>query len=210
MGKPATQRTNHEKVALLVLGNQLFDPKYLKDLKISGVFIREDFELCTYFKFHQQKIIFFLAAMRAYSKELEAADLKVTYETLKPSDVAYEKHLLSWLSKNKFEKIIFYEIEDKFFEKRIIAALSSADVSFEILTSPMFLTTREQFKTYLGKSKRPFMKTFYESQRKRLNIMMTPKENQPAVNGALMKKIESHYQKQFIHLKLQRLKNPPL
>ncbi len=123
MGKPATQRTNHEKVALLVLGNQLFDPKYLKDLKISGVFIREDFELCTYFKFHQQKII-------------------------------------------------FYETEDKFFEKRITAALLNTDINFEILPSPMFLTTREQFKTYLGKSKRPFMKTFYESQRKRLNIMI--------------------------------------
>ncbi len=172
MGILPKKSSKNEKVALLVLGNQLFDPKYLKDRKIAGVFIREDIELCTYFKFHQQKIIFFLAAMRAYAEELEAANFEVHYEIIKPSKLVYEKHLISWLATNKFEKIIFYEIEDKFFEKRISTALLAADISFEVLPSPMFLTSRDHFKAYLSKSKRPFMKSFYESQRKRLNIMI--------------------------------------
>ena len=53
---------------LLILGNQLFDPKtWPKDLTKSepSVFMREDVELCTYYKFHKHKIIFFLAELYA-------------------------------------------------------------------------------------------------------------------------------------------------
>lgn len=42
----------------------------------------------------------------------------------------------------------------------------------------MFLTTREEFRTYLVEVKKPFMKTFYEKQRKRLNILVD-KNKQP-------------------------------
>ena len=36
----------------------------------------------------------------------------------------------------------------------------------------MFLTSRDEFKEYLGSVKRPFMKTFYERQRKKHNILV--------------------------------------
>lgn len=42
----------------------------------------------------------------------------------------------------------------------------------------MFLTSRDQFEAYLKKTKRPFMRTFYEQQRKRLKIMVD-KDDQP-------------------------------
>ncbi len=176
LAKAEIMSKQSEKVALLVLGNQLFEPKHFSKQKVDAVFIREDFELCTYFKFHKQKIVFFLAAMRAYASELTDTGFNVHYEELKKSEKTYEIHFLNWIKKESINKIILFEIEDKFFEKRILKSLELAKIKFEILPSPMFLTSRDQFKTYLGKTKRPFMKTFYESQRKRLKIMVDPND----------------------------------
>lgn len=166
------------KTATLVLGNQLFDPKLVKRLAkgATHVFMREDQELCTYYKFHKQKIIFFLSAMRAHAKELEKAGFDVHYEKMNDDGLTYDQALRRFLKKNKIERVTHFEIEDKFFEKRIAEALAGFEV--EVWDTPMFLTTRDQFRAYLNKSKRPFMKTFYESQRKRLGILLD-KKGQP-------------------------------
>lgn len=165
--------------ALLILGNQLFDPshKSLKSTKFDFVFMREDVELCTHFKYHKQKIALFLMAMRSYADELRAKKFKVEYQELEPSKDAYEEHFVKWLKKAKISHVTLFEIEDKFFEKRIFAALEKSGVEFTTLQSPMFLTSRTQFEAYLGKSKRPFMRTFYEQQRKRLKVMVDEKND---------------------------------
>ena len=55
------------KECFVVLGNQLFDKKYLTEFKNScDFFIQEDMGLCSYFKHHKQKIYYFLASMREY------------------------------------------------------------------------------------------------------------------------------------------------
>ena len=74
-----------------------------------------------------------------------------------------------------------FEIEDKFFETRITDVFKKSKIKFEVIPSPMFLTTRTQFKEYLSKIKKPFMKTFYEAQRKRLNIMVD--QDQKPIGG---------------------------
>ena len=174
------------KTGLLVLGNQLFDPRRLPKVAIDHVFMREDFELCTYYQFHKLKIYFFLAAMRAYAQEMRAyaqemraADHSVTYQELHPSPQPYEIHLQKWLKENLIQKLLVHEIEDKFFEARIFAAASAAGVEIAVIRSPMFLTSRAQFKNYLQKYKRPLMKTFYEAQRKRLSVMVD-EQGEPA------------------------------
>jgi deoxyribodipyrimidine photolyase-related protein len=160
--------------ALLVLGNQLFDPKAspLKGRKFDHVFMREDVELCTHFTYHKMKLALFLMAMRSYADELREVGHRVEYQSLKPSDVPYEKHFLKWLKANSITQVTIFEIEDKFFEQRIHAALKSAKVEVVLLRSPMFLTSRTQFQDYLSKAKKPFMRTFYEKQRLRLKIMV--------------------------------------
>ena len=54
----------------VILGNQLFDPKYLKDQGCNEVFMAEDYGLCTYVNHHKLKIYLFLTAMREYRDEL--------------------------------------------------------------------------------------------------------------------------------------------
>ncbi len=58
------------KRLLVVLGNQLFPLQHLEEFRDALVFMREDRGLCTYERHHQQKIVLFLAAMRAYRDEL--------------------------------------------------------------------------------------------------------------------------------------------
>ena len=157
---------------LLVLGNQLFDPKLLAKQKIEHVFMREDIELCTYFKFHKLKIHILLSAMRTYAEELKDAGYTVTYQKLSESPMLYEEHLTLWLKKYSLGKLLCFEIEDKFFEERIIRVAEKASVELEFIPSPMFLTSRLLFRSYLSKTSKPFMQTFYKAQRKRLNILI--------------------------------------
>lgn len=167
--------------ALLILGNQLFKPDLVRARipeDIDLIFMREDQELCTYYKFHKHKISFFLGCMRAYSDEAEKI-AQVHYEKLNTKENRkYEEALLAFIQKNKIDKLYYFEIEDKFFEQRIKKALSRTNVKCIEVRSPLFLTSREQFKQYLVKNKRPFMRTFYEQRRKDLKLLLT-KDGKP-------------------------------
>lgn len=162
--------------AVLILGNQLFEPsiikKHLVGTKNVHFFMREDSELCTYFKFHQHRIVLYLAGMRTYAKELQKNGFEVHYQELDKNPSTYELALLSFLKENNIQKVFYFEIEDKFFEKRIQNLFLKHKIENEVWPSPMFLTTREEFKSYLNRSKKPFMKVFYESQRKNLKILV--------------------------------------
>ena len=68
------------KNLLVVLGNQLFDPNFLKNKQIDLVFMAEDFELCTFQKHHKLKILMFLTAMREYREELKRNNFEVVYK----------------------------------------------------------------------------------------------------------------------------------
>lgn len=160
----------------LILGNQLFSPQELnKHIKVPDsctIFMREDFELCQYFQFHKQKIIFFLASMRDYADELKQHLFKVHYEKLEKSTLNYEVSLKNYLVTNSIKFVQFFEIEDQFFEQRILALLKQLRIEYQVIRSPMFLTSRTDFKSYLTLYKKPFMKSFYESQRKKYKILM--------------------------------------
>ena len=161
---------------ILILGNQLFDPKIFKDLDVdkkkSIFFIKEDQELASYFKFHKHKIIFFFAAMRTYRDELEQMGYQVHYKQLSDDSKPYEQSLKTFIKNNKIQSASCFEIEDKFFETRINDFFLRAEIPIRVWQSPLFLTSRKEFQNYLSTSKRPFMKTFYERQRKRLKILM--------------------------------------
>lgn len=168
---------------MLILGNQLFHPKGLQKLwESSGpknsprplVFMREDRELCTHFRYHKHKIIFFLAAMRNYAEELRAHGFEVHYQKLDTQDTrSFEIALGEFIQTLSIQSLITFEIEDKFLEQRLLKWAKDHQHPFQIWESPLFLTSRSDFKDYLQKYKKPFMKTFYEGQRKKLKILVT-------------------------------------
>ena len=178
----------------VVLGNQLFPAKYY-DLK-KPFFMCEDVDLCTHFKYHKHKIIFFLSSMRHFANELESKKADINYFELEKKPQFF-KSLKKTIKDKKIKKISLYEIEDKFFEKAIVDFCKKEKIELEIKTSPMFLQTRDSFREYLKSVKKPFMKSFYENWRKETGVLM---EKEKPVGGKFSfdaenrKKIPKKYQ----------------
>ena len=158
------------KEALIILGDQLFPLSFYKKYKELPVFMAEDMGLSTHFKYHKHKIAFFFISMRSYADELKEHDFNVHYEKL--SAMGFIERLHKFIIKNKIKKILVPEVQDKFFEKELNDFSADHDIAIEFLESPMFLCSRQQFKSYLAHSPKPFMKSFYEKERKRLDILM--------------------------------------
>ena len=64
----------------LILGNQLFSPKYLKEFTEHIFYMSEDLGLCTFQKHHKLKILLYLSSMRSYRDELRERGIKVIYK----------------------------------------------------------------------------------------------------------------------------------
>lgn len=160
---------------VLILGNQLFPPDVSCVAANDRVFMAEDYGLCTHYRYHKHKLIFFLAAMRHYCDELRhEVGAQVDYVELEAGnrELTFEDKLESFITRHSVQELYLYEIEDKFFESRIQECAEQHSVVLKILPSPMFLVSRLQFEKYNQSVKRPFMKTFYESLRKEHKILM--------------------------------------
>ncbi len=161
------------KSLFLILGNQLFPQNHLNKHKNSTFFMCESYDLCTFQKHHKLKLILFLSSMRSYADELKKNKFKVNYIDLhKDFKISYEKKLENFIKKNKYQELISFEIEDKFFEKKISSLCKKNKIEWTIIQSPMFLNSRDEFKNYLSKTKRPFMANFYKIARKKTDILM--------------------------------------
>ncbi len=178
----------------IILGNQLFHPKYLSDYKDHLFFMAEDHGLCTFEKHHKLKILLFLSSMRSFKDELKSKNFDVTYKDVnKDFKLPYEKKLEKIIKEKKIKEITFFEIEDKFFEKRILSLGKKNSLKINQLKSPMFVMERQEFKNYLSKNKRPFMANFYKIVRTKLNLLMnkngTPKGNKWSFDEENRKKL---------------------
>ena len=164
----------------LILGNQLFSARYLKEFVDHTFYMSEDLGLCTFQKHHKLKILLFLSSMRSYRDELKNKKFRVIYnDCYKDFKVSYEKKLEKIIKEKKIKEVNFFEIEDIFFEKRLKSFLYKKNINFNEIRSPMFLTSRNEFKKYLNGTKKPFMANFYKINRSKFDILMnkdgTPK-----------------------------------
>jgi deoxyribodipyrimidine photolyase-related protein len=158
-----------------ILGNQLFPLKYLDRFKKDHLFyMAEDYELCTYEKHHKQKILLFLSSMRSYRDNLKINKYKIEYSEIEDKDFknTYFEKLKIIITKNKITEISSFEVEDKFFEKKLKSFFIKSKIKWNIVQSPMFLNSRDEFKNYLSKSKKPFMATFYKEVRRKSGVLM--------------------------------------
>jgi deoxyribodipyrimidine photolyase-related protein len=163
---------------LVVLGNQLFPLQHLPPADTTRIFMAEDVGLCTYERHHQQKIVLFLAAMRAYADELRAAGYEVEYVRLDLDDAScYEDKLAAAMDAHGAERLQHFEIEDKAMEVRLLRLAASRGIHREELTSPMFLSSRREFADFAAGKSRLLMGDFYKQQRRRLGILVDDQGN---------------------------------
>ena len=158
---------------LVVLGNQLFPLHHLPEPGSMPVFMAEDVGLCTYEKHHQQKIVLFLAAMRAYADELRAAGYELHYVALDTGDARpYEEKLADAMRACGAQRLVHFEIEDKPMEQRLVDWVDAEGLDREELSSPMFTCSRQRFADFAKGKSRLLMADFYKRQRKRLGILV--------------------------------------
>ena len=158
---------------LVILGNQLFPLKHLPPPDAGPVYLAEDVGLCTYERHHQQKIVLFLSAMRAYADELRAAGYEVIYRKLDTADSRpYEEKLAAAMDSAGAERFVHFEIEDKPMEKRLVALAEEHGCAREALPSPMFTCSRDAFADYADGKSRLLMGDFYKWQRRRLHVLL--------------------------------------
>ena len=162
------------KEAFIVLGNQLFPLNYIQNFKSCHFFMAEDYNLCTYFKFHKHKLIFYLSAMREYKEILTKNKFKCTYVKLddQKMNCKYEDKLELFINKNTIKILKIFEIPDSFFRHRIINFCKKKNIGLEIIQSPMFMSDRILLKEYFSKNKKPFLNNFYKLQRINQNILI--------------------------------------
>ncbi len=170
------------KSLFIILGNQLFPINDINDHKDSYFFMAEDYDLCTYEKHHKHKLILFLSSMRKYAFELQSKNFSLKYHKINKDNLklTYEDKIQNFIKNKKISEIKMFEIEDKFFEKKIIKFCKTNQLKIKFLESPMFLNSRDNFKKYLSKVKKPFMASYYRQQRIEKNILI--ENNNPIGN----------------------------
>ena len=157
----------------LVLGNQLVKPSLIPHLTKHPIFMCESDDLCTHFKYHQLKLIFFLTAMREYNDELQQQGVTCFYHELPDKHTQHFLHVLDlFCTEHQVKTLHMITVEDHFFDAQLNDFCQTKNIKRVVYDSPLFLTTTSEFKTYLDSTKKPFMKVFYEQQRKRFNCLM--------------------------------------
>jgi deoxyribodipyrimidine photolyase-related protein len=148
-----------------ILGDQLFPENSFAFMKGMKAFMKEDAGLCTHFRYHKQKLVFFLSAMRHFKPPLE-----VHYEYF--STTPYVLALVEWIKTQKAQRVHSFEVHDPFFETQLREAFNQEGLQWITYPSPGFLIPRDTCLHHLLRTKKPFMKTFYESLRKDLRILI--------------------------------------
>ncbi len=167
--------TQSPNALLLILGNQLFPLGQVLALKPAAVFMAEDQYLCSHFRYHQQKIVLILAAMRAYADELRAAGLVVHYTKLDDeSKLSINDVLIDCLQSYGYSSLLHFEVEGKAAQANLANALKAEAIAWQEIPSPMFLCDRQRFEAFVQGRKKPQMAAFYKAERTRLNILLTP------------------------------------
>jgi deoxyribodipyrimidine photolyase-related protein len=169
----------------LIFPHQLFPVLQHPALnKERPVWLVEDYLYFRHLDFHIQKIILHRATMQLYAASLRVHGYTVHY--VESHDLPARTSLGAHLHKAHVREIHLVDPVDTWLERDLDAACTkSKEYTIEkvVYDSPMFLTSRADIHTVLGTKKRPFMKTFYEWQRNRLDILMEEKggKNVPKV-----------------------------
>ncbi len=171
-----------ENKAHLILGDCLFadHSELLGNDGRKQIIMIEDYGLCTHYRYHKHKLVFFLASMREHAKSLKKVHALYYYylenEGEELDGRSFEEKLDQHFSTHSgIETLRCYEIDDRFFESRIIDWAKSRDINIEWVESPKFLFSQRDFQNYLAEVRKPFLKTYYERQRKALRILIDKK-----------------------------------
>lgn len=188
----------------LILGDCLFPDhaNLFEQSKDNHVLIIEDHGLCTHFRYHKHKLVFFLTSMRNHAEALrEGQDIHyiaLEDDSKQLDNRSFEEKLSAHLKDfPSIAKLRTYKIDDRFFEERITKWAKSQSISIDWIEGSKFLFPLADFESYLSEVKKPFLKTYYERQRKALGILVDednkPEGGQWSYDAENRKKLPKNY-----------------
>ncbi len=157
--------------AAIIYPHQLFASQpAIKDA--SRVYLVEEPLLFTQFRFHKQKLVLHRASMKSYEERLRKNEIDVRY--IDAAELESTRDIVRILKKDGVSKVAFVDPVDDWIENRLTHALSESGIEFEIFDSPMFINSREDVDGYFVGRASFSMARFYQRERGRRNILMTP------------------------------------
>lgn len=117
-------------------------------------------------RFHAKKLMLHRASMKHF-----ATENKVTYVHL-PDKPCRSDELLGKMIPQEVTEVSCVDPCDYLLERRIRRFCDGRGIRLTFFTSPMFLTPDDWMTELMGGMKKPFMKKFYEEQRKRMGILL--------------------------------------
>ena len=114
--------------------------------------------------FHKQKLVLHRASMQAYTEELRGAGHAV-------NSIPFDKRFQDSLP-DSLEELHLADPHDFILEKRVRAFADKRGIKLELHPTPAFLTPADFLEKHIAGKKKPFMGSFYQEQRKRMEILV--------------------------------------
>ncbi|MBE9153456.1 cryptochrome/photolyase family protein [Cyanobium sp. LEGE 06113] len=185
----------------LILGDQLhrdwFRASPLQLAPASRVLMIEDLAVASAYRYHQLRLLHTFVAMRSFRDALSARGLAVRYFELPASEgCSFWERLAAELCEDR--ELRLAEIADRGFEQQLQAFCRERGVQLTLLPSPAFLESVAQSRAWFEGRRRPFMKTFYERQRRRLGLLLeadgTPSGGRWSFDSENRRRLPKNYQ----------------
>ena len=136
------------------------------------VIIIESRSISKKYKYHKQKLLFVLTAMREYADELTKIGRTVHYSKLEAGSADWYEKLLEICKAQSYDEIIVMRSNDRTPQRKLEAWCKQHSISLIVTPNQQFLTPTALFDEWAEGQKRFQMEVFYRWQRKRLSILM--------------------------------------
>ena len=121
-------------------------------------------------RFHKQKIMLHLLSIKCYSDELKdyGYNVKILDNSLIKPPNFYE----SFFKTNKISEVHYIDPHDFIVQKRLNTAFKKLRIKSHFYDTPGFINTKDEIDDYFLNRKKFFLTTFYQKERKKLNILV--------------------------------------
>ena len=139
------------------------DPLFLSDSRYPAVF-------------HKQKIMLHFLSMRSFKEKLNAIGYNASI--INKNSLPSPKYYDSFLKENSISTVHYLELHDFILSKRLLSSLNRLSINKYIYDTPGFLNGKDEINNYFTNKKKYFFTSFYQEQRKKLNILID-KDSKP-------------------------------
>lgn len=158
----------------LILPGQCFPIRFVKSWLHSDFLLSEWAPNLLDDRHHQLKLVMLIRSLRSYAEELRKAGAKVIYHSLEDERCGdFSDQVERACTGAARSELAHFEVEDRACASVVSDLAKAMGLNRTVLSSPMFLCSRESFADYLEQESRPRMASFYRQQRKNLNLLLT-------------------------------------